>query len=311
MIVVASTNGMVGIREAMRLLRAGRPAVEAVEAGVRLVEANPDDHTVGYGGYPNLLGQVELDAAIMDGRELAAGAVGALQGYRHPISVARLVMERLPHVFLVADGAARFAAEVGCEPAGLLTDEAARVWQKGLPVGIAPAELAGRTDLWQLVEQSTDPEKAKGTINFIAQEAAGDICVGVSTSGWAWKYPGRLGDSPLVGAGLYADNRYGAAACTGMGEMAIRAATAHSVVMYLKMGLPLAEAGRRAMEELNCLGGRYLSDMSLVALDANGNHAGLTNVPGKTYLVMTAEMDEPAELPRTFIHTEKRWPRQV
>ena len=99
MIVVASSNGIVGITEAMRILKAGGSAIEAVEAGIRLVEANPNDHSVGYSGYPNILGQVELDASIMDGRTLMTGAVAALQGFKHPISVALKVMEKLPHVF--------------------------------------------------------------------------------------------------------------------------------------------------------------------------------------------------------------------
>lgn len=310
MIVIASKNGIVGIQEAMRVLKAGGSAVDAVEAGVRLVEANPDDHTVGYGGYPNLLGQVELDAALMDGRELTSGAVGALRGYPHPISVARKVMEHLPHVFLVGEGAARFAAEMGFESQPLLTDAARQVWEKRLLEDMGPDELARldqRTDLGKWVELATDPERARGTVNFIAQDAQGHIAVGVSTSGWAWKYPGRLGDSPVVGAGLYADDRYGAAACTGMGEMAIRASTAHSVVFYLKIGLSLEEAGRRAMEDLNDLGGRYLSAMSFVALDRHGRHAAFSNVEGRTYVYQTAEMDAPAEAPRTYVPTKRRW----
>ena len=130
MIVAASANGVVGIKESMRVLKAGGSAIDAVEIGIRLVEANPDDHTVGYGGYPNLLGQVELDASIMDGRDLAVGAVGAMQGYKYAISVARKVMEKLPHVFLVGRGAERFAAEMGLERCELLTEEARQVWEK-------------------------------------------------------------------------------------------------------------------------------------------------------------------------------------
>ncbi len=234
MIVVASTNGNVGIDEAMRVLRAGGSAVDAVEAGIRLVEANPDDHTVGYGGYPNLVGQVELDAAIMDGRDLSAGAVGALQGYPYAISVARKVMDTLPHVFLVGEGAARFAAEMGFEHCALLTEEARETWARRLREdwpGEDLDRLTQRRDLSQWVSITTDPERAKGTVNFLAQDLHGNLCSGVSTSGWAWKYPGRIGDSPVIGAGLYADNRFGAAACTGMGEMAIRASTARSLVM--------------------------------------------------------------------------------
>src|SRR5689334_2921775 len=124
MIVVTSANGVIGLPAAVEILRAGGTALDAVEAATRLVEANPDDHTVGYGGYPNLLGEVELDASIMDGRTLRAGAVGALKGYRHPISVARKVMAELPHVLLVGEGAARFAAEMGFEAEDLLTEPA-------------------------------------------------------------------------------------------------------------------------------------------------------------------------------------------
>jgi beta-aspartyl-peptidase (threonine type) len=310
MIVIASTNGSVGIQESMRILKAGGSAVDAVEAGIRLVEANPDDHSVGYGGYPNILGQVELDACIMDGRDLTSGAVGAIQGYQHPISVARQVMEKLPHVFLVGAGAERFAAEMGFERTDLLTGEAHRVWEQGLRAAMSDdrfERLAEQPDLWKWVEIATDPERRLGTVNFIAQDDQGNICGGVSTSGWAWKYPGRLGDSPVIGAGLYVDNRYGAAACTGMGEMSIRAGTAHSVVFYLKMGLSLEEAGRRAMQDLNDLGGRYLSRMSFIALDAQGCPAGFSTDRDRTYIYLTGEMTEPEEVTRTYIPVKNRW----
>src|SRR5688572_5200783 len=144
MIVAASSNGIVGITEAMRILKTGGSAVEAVEAGIRLVEANPNDHSVGYSGYPNILGQVELDASIMDGRTLMTGAVAAMQGFKHPISVALKVMKKLPHIFLVGAGAERFAAEMGFEREELLTEEAQRVWQKGLLQTGLPAEALGR-----------------------------------------------------------------------------------------------------------------------------------------------------------------------
>ena len=301
MILVASANGLTGIGEAMDVLRDGGTAVDAVEVGIRKVEANPDDHTVGYGGYPNLLGQVQLDAGIMDGRDLTAGAVGAMQGFMHPISVARKVMEHLPHVFLVGQGAERFAAEMGFEPCDLLTEEARQTWEERLQAIMPPAkfgQLPDLPDLWRWVEIAIDPELVKGTVNMIAQDGQGNLCVGVSTSGWAWKYPGRLGDSPIVGAGLYADNRYGAAACTGMGEMAIRAGTARSLLNYLKAGMSLAEASRQAMVDLNDLGGRYRSRMSLLALDAAGHHVGLSTDEGRTYAYMTAEMQAPVELAR-------------
>jgi beta-aspartyl-peptidase (threonine type) len=284
--------------------------VDAVEAGIRLVEANPSDHTVGYGGYPNLLGEVELDAAIMDGRDLTAGAVGAMQGVQHAISVARKVMEYLPHVLLVGQGAQRFAAEMGFEPADLLTEQARQTWAERLRA-VMPTQafdqLPGRPDLYRWIGLATDPELAKGTVNFLAQDSRGNLCSGTSTSGWAWKYPGRLGDSPVVGAGLYADNRYGAVACTGMGEMAIRAGTALSLVHALREGLYLAQAGCRAMSELNDLGGPYRSRMHIVALDREGNHCGFSTEQDETYLYMAGDMSQPESVPRICVPVEKTW----
>lgn len=311
MIVVASSNGRVGVQAAVDILKQGGTAVEAVEAGIRLVEANPEDHTVGYNGYPNLLGEAELDASIMDGRTLESGAVAAVKQYIHPISIARLVMEKLPHVLLVGEGADRFAHEMGFEKAAdMLTDEIRQVWANRLQPEMDAdtfENLAQQTNLWEWVKHATDPERAKSTVNFIAQDQEGNICTGVSTSGWAWKYPGRVGDSPIIGAGNYADNRYGACACTGMGEMAIRASTAHSVVFYMKMGLALEEACARAMNDLNDLGGRYVSVMNLIALDKDGNPAGYTSMDNRTFIYQTAEMDECVEQPRTYVEIENRW----
>ncbi|MBN1995259.1 MAG: N(4)-(beta-N-acetylglucosaminyl)-L-asparaginase [Anaerolineae bacterium] len=307
MIIVASQNGRVGMKAAMAKLKAGGSALDAIEAGIRLVEANPDDHTVGYSGYPNLLGEVELDASIMDGRTLAAGAVGSVRGYKHPISIARQVMERLPHVFLVGAGAERFAAEVGLAQEDLLTEAARQVWAERLRATMPETtfeQLAGQPDLTKWVKTATrDPELVGSTVNFIAQDAQGNICAGVSTSGMAWKYPGRVGDSPVIGAGIYADSRYGAATCTGMGEMALRAGTARSVVLYLQMGLTLAEAGQRAMEDLGNLGGPDLGRMNLIALNPAGRHNGFSNAAGKTYIYMTDEMAEPAEVLRSYVPT--------
>jgi beta-aspartyl-peptidase (threonine type) len=167
--------------------------------------------------------------------------------------------------------------------------------------------LEDQDDLWRWVGLATDPERTRGTVNFIARDAQGHIACGVSTSGWAWKYPGRLGDTPIIGAGNYADDRYGAAGCTGMGEMAIRASTAHTVVSYLKAGLSLEAAGRQAMEDLNDLGGRYLSVMNLIAMDANGNHVGFTSMRGRTYIYQTRDMPEPVEVERVYVPLKSRW----
>lgn len=305
-IVIASKNGSVGIREAVEVLRRGGSALDAVEAGIRPVESNPDDHSVGYSGLPNLLGQVELDASLMDGRTLATGAVGAIKGYEHPISVARRVMEDLPHVILVGPGAERFAAEMGFEKKDLLTEEARKIYEK-LWTEKFP-EVYGHREkyldrLRELVRHAADPEKPNETVNFIARDDRGDIACGVSTSGWAWKYPGRLGDSPIIGAGNYADNRYGAAACTGRGEMAIRAGTARSVVLYMKTGMSLAEAGTEAMKDLHRVVDPYIGGLNIVAMDARGNHSAFTNSQGVTYILMTTEMKEPEEKPRILVPT--------
>src|SRR5262245_40824713 len=307
MIIIASSNGDVGIAAAWDILQSGGTALDAVEAATRLVEANPEDHSVGYGGYPNLLGEVELDASIMDGSTLRAGAVGALKGYRHPISVARRVMEDLPHVMLAGEGAARFAAEIGMTREDLLTPEAADTWREGiagrLPAAFRDAQGTIIADLLgRATHLATDPERVAGTVNFIAQDRAGRIASAVSTSGWAWKYPGRMGDSPIVGAGNYADDRYGAAACTGWGELAIRAGTARSLVLYLKHGYTLEDACREAFRDLGVLSADPAQIlMSMVALDRHGNHCAVTTSTGRTYIYQADDMAEHMVLPRIVI----------
>lgn len=129
MIVVTNNEGTSGVPETARLLKSGAPALDAVEAGIRLVEADENVRTVGRGGWPNLLGEVELDASVMDGTTLRTGAVGALKGFLHPVSVARQVLERVPHELLVGEGAGRFAAEIGAEAGDLLTPHARAAWQ--------------------------------------------------------------------------------------------------------------------------------------------------------------------------------------
>ena len=319
-IVVGSLNASVGIVEAVEVLRAGGNATDAVVAAIKRVEANPDDHSVGYSGLPNLLGEVELDASLMAGRGLRYGAVGALKGYQDAIDLARRVMDELPHSLIVGEGAARFAAENGLPAVDLLTPEAERIWRERLAKadGWTAANTA-YTDRMRLLVQviTSDPELAEhqdpsdepaavaepphGTVNVIARDREGRIVCGVSTSGWAWKYPGRLGDSPIVGAGNYADDRYGAAACTGRGEMALRCCTAHSVVMFLRFGMSLEGALRTAMDDLRALDDPYASEMNVVALDKDGNHAGASTSAGKTYVAMTESMEAWAERPRLHV----------
>lgn len=313
-VLVASPNAAVGFPAAMERLCDGGRALDAVEIAVRAVEDNPEDHTVGYSGLPNLIGEVELDALIMDGRTLAAGAVAALKGFRHPVSIARRVMEELPHVMLAGEGAAHFAREMGFQEEELLTDEALRIWRERLEAEGHSPELSryyARMKEWAQ-RFATDPGKAErewgtgvtGTVVVLARDGYGDLAVAVSTSGWAWKYPGRVGDTPIVGAGGYADNRYGAAGCTGRGEMAVRAATARSLVLYLKMGLSLWDAAREAVLDLYALDDPYASTLNIVAMDARGNHVGFSNRPGQRYIFQTADMDAPEERPRVYVEPD-------
>jgi L-asparaginase / beta-aspartyl-peptidase len=311
--MVASENGRLGLMAAMQLLRNGGRAIDAVELATRIVEDDPNDHSVGYGGIPNLLGEVELDASIMEGRTLRSGAVAAVRGYANPISLARRVMDELPHVLLVGRGAERFAAELGLEPAEQLTEAALAIWRErfvdqGVPVGTTDhlSDLARRfCEPINLRDRRPAPEldsaKAErlGTVNFLALDSQGDLASAVSTSGIAWKYPGRVGDSPIIGAGNYCDNRYGAVACTGMGELAIRASTARSVILYLKQGLPLRTAGLEALRDLWALEHKYDYRMNFVVLTPGGEHAGFTTRPGGQYLYMDATMAEPVLVPRT------------
>src|SRR5213593_5067310 len=296
-IVIASGNGAPGLATGIAVLRKGGSALDAVEACARVIEADPSDTSVGRGGRPNVLGVVELDASLVDGTTHRVGAVGALVGYLHPISVARAVMERLPHVMLVGDGAARFAAEIRAEKATLLTPSTRRMWVERLAKAReTPASVRRRAKLAPVVAKTVGEER--GTVNFIARDRAGDIASAVSTSGWAYKYPGRLGDSPIVGAGNYCDTRYGGACCTGFGELAIRNVTAKTAVDRLANGIAPVEVARLAVADANALDD---AAFNIVVLAADGTHASATNREGRRYCFMTADMEEPVTTAREVV----------
>lgn len=312
-IVVASANGIVGIEAAIEVLRDGGAALDAVIAGTRLVEANPDDHSVGFSGLPNLLGEIELDASVMEGRGLRAGSVGALKGFQDAVDLARVVMDELPHVLIAGDGAARLAQETGLHPKDLLTAEAEKIWRKRMSKHHDGGKPSRRylSRLREIVrhtasdaETAAAEEPPHGTVNFLARDRHGDLAAAVSTSGWAWKYPGRLGDSPVIGAGNYADNRWGAAACTGRGEMAQRCCTAHSVVTFMRFGMSLDQALHTAMTDLAHLDDPYASGMNIVALDKDGNPGAASTSKNKTYVVITEDMTCPEERPRMHVPLE-------
>ena len=310
-IVVSSANGAPALPEAMRILRSGGSALDAVEAAARIVEADPADTSVGRGGWPNILGTVEVDASIMDGATRRAGAVGAVHGYLYPISIARAVMERLPHVMLVGEGAMRFAAEIGAQRARLLTPRTRGLWIDFLAqVKETPASIAKRKALAPVVMRTVDLER-KGTVNFIAIDRAGHMASAVSTSGWGYKYPGRLGDSPIIGAGNYCDERYGGATCTGFGELAMRALTAKTAVDRLASGMSAEEVARAAIADVNELDRPHAAPMNVVVLASDGTYASATNrrflsatrrTP-RRFAAMTAEMSEPLMRERTVVAT--------
>jgi beta-aspartyl-peptidase (threonine type) len=240
----------------------------------------------------------------MDGKYLRAGCVGAIKNVRHPISVARKVMEELHHVMLVGEGAEMFAKEKGFAFENLLSPEAEKTWRDGLAGKFGP-EWAndGLANIKALISQSsklaTDPQKVAGTVNFIAIDSHGNIASAVSTSGWAWKYPGRLGDSPIIGAGNYCDNRYGGAACTGLGEIAIRCSLARTTVMNMRFGMSVEEAVNSAFADMRTIDmPKNQINMNMIALDAQGRHFAMTTHDKAEYAYIADGMEIPALVPR-------------
>ena len=308
-VVLGSANARVGLPAAIEALRTGRSAMDAAVAAIRCVEDNLEDHSVGTGGIPNVVGQVELDASVMDGRTLAAGAVCAVKGYPHPIEIARKVMDTTPHVMLAGAGAELFAERNGFLRTELLTPEAKAIWRERI-LGGAPTGSNLYADSYQMYMAVVHDwvkllhDRILGTTNVIVRDAAGDIASTVSTSGWGFKWPGRVGDSPIIGAGNYADNRYGAAACTGRGEMAIRAATAYSIVRYMRDGLALDDALQRAMLDLRDLVDPFaerVNVMNAVAMDRDGNVAAVSTAADTFFVFQTLDMAEPEERRRTCV----------
>ncbi|HEV2250508.1 MAG TPA: isoaspartyl peptidase/L-asparaginase [Candidatus Limnocylindria bacterium] len=301
--IVASGNGRGALATGVRILATGGTALDAVEACARIVESDPADDTVGYGGLPNVLGVVELDASIVDGTTHAAGSVAALTGFLHPITVARAVMERLPHVMLVGAGAARFAKEIGSEEGELLTAGSREKWIARLrEAGHTPASIAKAQALAPVVVEMV---KERGTVNFVAIDGRGNVASAVTTSGWGFKYPGRIGDSPIIGAGHYSDTRYGGAACTGFGELAMRNVTTKTAVDRLARGDSAMAVAEAAIADANALAS-HGSRLNIVVLAANGEHAAATTKRGVSYAYQTVGMARAALRPRTIVRRRSR-----
>lgn len=308
-VIIGSERSEVGLPAGMAVLRAGGSALDAVEAALRRCEDNRDDHYVGTGGLPNARGDVELDASIMVGSTRAFGAVAALRGYPNPISVARAVLERLPqHALLVGEGAALFAAECGYSTAELLTDEARRLWRdalheaedavEGENTDATAGDVAYRRAALDLVRRLAPHEGPWGTINVIALDRYGELVSGVSTSGFPYKYPGRVGDSAIPGAGNYCDARYGAAACTGRGELSMRATGARVVVEQLARGADPSAACAAMLADTATLPDEFRAELRVLALTPDGRHGAAAGQPGSVYVVLSEDGAEPELRPR-------------
>ena len=288
--LLANDESASGFEIAMLKLLDKCPALDAVEKGIKAVEADTGVDSVGAGGFPNMLGEVECDAAIMCGQTLRTGAIGALKNYLHAISVARQVMERLPHVLLGGEGAEKFAAEIGARKADMLTPEKQAEHEEWYR-----KHQGYEKHLIDMMKHSVDSQNVRGTAVVLARDRDGHLAGGTSSSGWMYKYPGRIGDSSVIGAGLYVDDRYGGAACTHTGEMTIRAGTARAVVAYMKKGATVEEACNEAMDDLRALEGGYLATVALHAMDRDGRPYVISTDPVDGYSYWTEDMEKPEE----------------
>jgi len=281
-IVIASANGLAACDKALSIIRQGGDTLDAVVAGVNIVEDDPEDNSVGYGGLPNELGVVELDASVMHGPTRRAGSVAAIRNMKNPSKVAKLVMEQSDHIMLVGQGALDFAKAWGFKEEDLLTEKsrlAWLVWKQSMRdprghsnwsdgVDAPPAAAAGRPRAQVVVPDgirrqfpAADPamlawawgvarKPLTGTINCLALNTKGEMSGVTTTSGMAWKIPGRVGDSPIIGAGLFVDQEVGAAGSTGRGEENIRIAGAHTVVENMRHGMNPKDACLDALKRI-------------------------------------------------------------
>jgi N4-(beta-N-acetylglucosaminyl)-L-asparaginase len=310
-VVIASGNGneyrnggpMAAVETAYTRMMGGTDVLDAIIAGINLNELDPADTSVGYGGLPNAEGVVSLDASVMHGPRKRAGAVAALEGVRTPSLVAKAVMENTDHHLLVGDDAQRFARQMGFTiEDDLNTPESRRLWlewkRRTDPARYLDPERraqAGHEAGLRMVDEGLiHPHHYYGTINCNAINARGDICGATTTSGLAWKIPGRVGDSPILGAGLYVDNAVGAAGSTGRGEANLYNLTSYLIVENLRRGMSPKDAGMEGLRRIvqNTVERRLLNSrgtpnfgIQFYVLNARGEHAGVTMYPGGTYAV--------------------------
>jgi N4-(beta-N-acetylglucosaminyl)-L-asparaginase len=275
--IVLSTwvHGLEANKAAWEVLSKGGKAVDAVEKGVRVTENDLTNRSVGIGGRPDRDGHVTLDACIMD-EQSRCGSVAFVEGIKHPISVARAVMEKTQHVMLVGEGAEKFAIENGFETAKTPLPEVKKEWQEW---------KKENKDLFKKPEINHENHD---TIGMIAMDANGDFSGACTTSGWAYKLHGRVGDSPIIGAGLFIDNEVGAATASGLGEAIIRIAGSHTVVELMRQGYSPVDACKEAVNRII----KKHKDLTglqccFLAIDKNGNYGGYSVYNGFNFALRT------------------------
>jgi N4-(beta-N-acetylglucosaminyl)-L-asparaginase len=279
--IIASYNGLAAAEQAWEMLRDGADALDVCVAAATLVEDDPAESSVGYGGLPNAEGIVELDAAVMHGPTHRAGGVAALRNVRHATQVARLVMQQTDRVLLVGEGALAFAWANGFREEDLLTDDARQKWLAW------KRTHAGRSG-WLPPESESDTgqrdfERPTGTVHFAALDARGDLSCATSTSGLAFKMPGRVGDSPIAGAGLYVDNQIGTCGSIGWGEANLENLSSFAVVERMRSGVDPLDAGMEVLRRIvdharpseRDAQGQPTFNLRLYAMARDGRHVGV------------------------------------
>jgi N4-(beta-N-acetylglucosaminyl)-L-asparaginase len=252
--LVASSNPRTDVvNKVMELLKEGYDPLDAAIVGVSIVEADPTDHSVGYGGMPNEDGVVELDAAVMHGATHGGGAVASIRNILHPAAVARLVMKRSKHVLIVGDGARRFARAHGFPEMEMLTEEARKGWlswkEKHTDDWLPPRPGEEDPEIVELLKK-----RITGTIHISVMDTHGDLACVTTTSGLAFKIPGRVGDSPILGAGLYLDNTVGSCGSVGLGELNLLTCASYLIIEDVRRGNTMKEAVKVAAKRIsdNC-----------------------------------------------------------